>query len=46
MAASWPATHAELIDFAEAVEHARQVGGQSLLVLDFQARAEWLKALA
>ena len=40
------ATHAELIDFAEAVEHARQVGGPALLALDFQARAERLKALA
>ena len=40
------ATHAEAIDFAEAVEHARQVGGPALLALDFQARAERLKALA
>ena len=39
-------THAEGLDFAEAVHHARQVGGPALLALDFQARAERLKALA
>ncbi|MBP6901936.1 MAG: phenylacetic acid degradation bifunctional protein PaaZ [Burkholderiaceae bacterium] len=40
------ATHAEAIDFAEAVEHGRRVGGPALLKLDFQQRAQILKALA
>jgi oxepin-CoA hydrolase/3-oxo-5,6-dehydrosuberyl-CoA semialdehyde dehydrogenase len=40
------ATHADGIDFAEAVEHARRVGVPSLLALDFQQRAERLRALA
>ncbi len=40
------ATHAEKIDFAQAVEHARKVGVPNLLKLDFQQRAERLKALA
>src|SRR4051794_12416501 len=39
-------THAESIDFAEAVAHARRVGVRSLLALDFQQRAQRLKALA
>jgi len=39
-------THAEAIDFAEAVSHARKVGLPGLLALDFQQRAERLKALA
>src|SRR5205085_2163882 len=39
-------THAEKIDFAQAVEHARKVGVPNLLKLDFQKRAERLKALA
>ena len=39
-------THAEPLDFDEAVQHARRVGGPALLALDFQARAERLKALA
>lgn len=40
------ATHAEAIDFGEAVDHARRVGGPALLALDFQERAARLKALA
>ncbi|HEU4458553.1 MAG TPA: phenylacetic acid degradation bifunctional protein PaaZ [Methylibium sp.] len=40
------ATHAESIDFGEALAHARQVGLPALLALDFQQRAERLKALA
>jgi len=40
------ATHAEAIDFGEATLHARQVGVPALLALDFQQRAERLKALA
>ncbi len=40
------ATHADRLDFAEAVQHARKVGGPNLLKLDFQQRAERLKALA
>ncbi|HYF20582.1 MAG TPA: phenylacetic acid degradation bifunctional protein PaaZ [Ramlibacter sp.] len=40
------ATHAESLDFAEAVQHARTVGVPNLLKLDFQERAERLKALA
>src|SRR5262249_50774847 len=39
-------THADALDFAEAVEHARRVGVPNLLALDFQQRAERLKALA
>ena len=39
-------THAEKLDFAEAVQHARKVGVPHLLKLDFQQRAERLKALA
>ncbi|MGZ5178894.1 MAG: phenylacetic acid degradation bifunctional protein PaaZ [Ramlibacter sp.] len=39
-------THADPLDFAEAVRHARQVGVPNLLKLDFQQRAERLKALA
>jgi oxepin-CoA hydrolase/3-oxo-5,6-dehydrosuberyl-CoA semialdehyde dehydrogenase len=40
------ATHAEAIDFAEAVEHARRVGVPALMKTDFQQRAAILKALA
>ena len=39
-------THADRIDFAEAVHHARKVGVPNLVKLDFQQRAERLKALA
>ncbi|SFP62382.1 oxepin-CoA hydrolase / 3-oxo-5,6-dehydrosuberyl-CoA semialdehyde dehydrogenase [Variovorax sp. PDC80] len=39
-------THAEAIDFAEALAHARRVGIPALMALDFQQRAERLKALA
>lgn len=39
-------THAESIDFGEAVAYARAVGLPALLALDFQQRAERLKALA
>ncbi|TWO73429.1 phenylacetic acid degradation bifunctional protein PaaZ [Caenimonas sedimenti] len=39
-------THAEKLDFAEAVQHARKVGVPNLMKLDFQQRAERLKALA
>ena len=39
-------THAESLDFAEAVLHARRVGVPNLLKFDFQQRAERLKALA
>jgi oxepin-CoA hydrolase/3-oxo-5,6-dehydrosuberyl-CoA semialdehyde dehydrogenase len=39
-------THAEKIDFGEAVAHARKTGVANLLKLDFQQRAERLKALA
>ncbi len=39
-------THAEAIDFAQAVEHARRVGVPALLSMDFQERAQRLKALA
>ncbi|WP_395686139.1 phenylacetic acid degradation bifunctional protein PaaZ [Caenimonas koreensis] len=38
-------THADKIDFAQAVHHARKVGVPALLKLDFQQRAERLKAL-
>jgi len=40
------ATHAEAIDFGEAVAYARNVGLPALLALDFQQRAAILKALA
>ncbi|MBK0392435.1 phenylacetic acid degradation bifunctional protein PaaZ [Ramlibacter algicola] len=39
-------THADKLDFAAAVDHARRVGVPNLLKLDFQQRAERLKALA
>ncbi|MEJ6022155.1 phenylacetic acid degradation bifunctional protein PaaZ [Ramlibacter sp. PS4R-6] len=39
-------THGEKPDFAQAVEHARKAGVPNLLKLDFQQRAERLKALA
>ena len=39
-------THADSIDFAEALDHARRTGGPALLALDFQQRAARLKALA
>ena len=39
-------THAEAIDFAQAVEHARRVGRPALQALDFQQRAQRLKGLA
>src|SRR4051812_31375591 len=39
-------THADRIDFAEAVQHARKAGVPNLLKLDFQQRAERLKAMA
>jgi oxepin-CoA hydrolase/3-oxo-5,6-dehydrosuberyl-CoA semialdehyde dehydrogenase len=39
-------THAEAIDFGEAVAYARRVGLPKLMALDFQQRAERLKALA
>ena len=39
-------TPAEAIDFGEAVQHARRVGLPGLMALDFQQRAERLKALA
>jgi len=39
-------THAEAIDFGEAVQHARKVGVRSLLAMDFQQRAARLKAIA
>ncbi|MCE2689357.1 MAG: phenylacetic acid degradation bifunctional protein PaaZ [Rubrivivax sp.] len=39
-------THAEALDFAEALHHARTVGVPALLKLDFQQRAALLKALA
>ncbi|WP_218510861.1 phenylacetic acid degradation bifunctional protein PaaZ [Variovorax sp. dw_308] len=38
-------THAEALDFGEAVAHARKVGLPALLAMDFQQRAERLKAL-
>ena len=40
------ATHAEPIDFGEAVEHARRKAVPALMALDFQRRAQRLKALA
>jgi oxepin-CoA hydrolase/3-oxo-5,6-dehydrosuberyl-CoA semialdehyde dehydrogenase len=39
-------THAETLDFGEAVEHARRKGLPALLAMDFQERALRLKALA
>ena len=39
-------THAEAVDFGEAVDYARRVGVPGLLALDFQQRAQRLKALA
>ncbi|UGQ45696.1 phenylacetic acid degradation bifunctional protein PaaZ [Massilia endophytica] len=39
-------THAEAIDFAEAVDYGRKTGTRSLMALDFQQRAACLKALA
>ncbi|MBP7454241.1 MAG: phenylacetic acid degradation bifunctional protein PaaZ, partial [Ottowia sp.] len=39
-------THAEQIDFAEALHHARTVGLPALMKTDFQQRAGMLKALA
>jgi oxepin-CoA hydrolase/3-oxo-5,6-dehydrosuberyl-CoA semialdehyde dehydrogenase len=39
-------THADELDFGEAVDHARRVGVPALLALDFQQRAARLKALA
>jgi oxepin-CoA hydrolase/3-oxo-5,6-dehydrosuberyl-CoA semialdehyde dehydrogenase len=39
-------THADEIDFAEALAFARRTGGPALLALDFQQRAARLKALA
>jgi oxepin-CoA hydrolase/3-oxo-5,6-dehydrosuberyl-CoA semialdehyde dehydrogenase len=39
-------THAEKIDFDEAVTYARRTGVPALMALDFQTRAQRLKALA
>jgi oxepin-CoA hydrolase / 3-oxo-5,6-dehydrosuberyl-CoA semialdehyde dehydrogenase len=39
-------THVEAIDFEQAVHHARTVGLPNLMKLDFQQRADRLKALA
>ena len=39
-------THAEKIDFDEAVTYARKTGVPGLMALDFQQRAARLKALA
>jgi oxepin-CoA hydrolase/3-oxo-5,6-dehydrosuberyl-CoA semialdehyde dehydrogenase len=39
-------THAETIDFAQAVDHARRRGVPALMAMDFQERAQRLKALA
>lgn len=39
-------THEESIDFAEALDHARNVGLPAMLGMDFQQRAAALKALA
>ncbi len=39
-------THAETIDFGEALQHARRTGGPSLMAMDFQQRAVRLKAIA
>jgi len=39
-------THAEQIDFGQALHHARTVGLKNLLALDFQQRAQRLRAIA
>ena len=39
-------THAEAIDFAHAVDYARRSGLPALMAMDFQERAQRLKALA
>ena len=39
-------THAEAIDFESALHHARTTGLKNLMAMDFQARAQRLKALA
>ncbi|MDM0078282.1 phenylacetic acid degradation bifunctional protein PaaZ [Variovorax sp. J2P1-59] len=39
-------THAESIDFGEAVHHARNVGLPHLLAMDFQQRAQRLRAIS
>lgn len=39
-------THAEAIDFGEALDHARTVGLTNLLAMDFQQRAQRLRAIA
>ena len=39
-------THADRIDFGEAVTYARKTGVQALMPMDFQKRAQRLKALA
>ena len=39
-------THAEKIDFAEALAHARDVGLPNLLAMDFQQRARRLRSIA
>lgn len=39
-------THAEALDFGEALEHARKVGLPAMMKTDFQQRAAMLKALA
>lgn len=39
-------THAESLEFGEALDHARRTGLDALLALDFQARAQRLRALA
>ncbi|SEJ10093.1 oxepin-CoA hydrolase / 3-oxo-5,6-dehydrosuberyl-CoA semialdehyde dehydrogenase [Pseudomonas linyingensis] len=39
-------THADRLDFAEAVTYARKSGVPALMAMDFQARAQCLKALA
>lgn len=39
-------THAEAIDFGEALNHARTVGLSNLLAMDFQQRAQRLRAIA
>ncbi|MVW61348.1 phenylacetic acid degradation bifunctional protein PaaZ [Massilia sp. NEAU-DD11] len=39
-------THADSIDFGEAVTYARKTGVQALMAMDFQKRAQRLKALA
>ena len=39
-------THAEALDFGQALDHARKQGLKNLLALDFQERAQRLKALA